>query len=129
MPEVFSQVRESYAAGICEQHQDEGDLGNDLRRMGSGARSTNLRPSTSRRPTAAKKIGVEMSAARAETIPQANIAARMSESAAMSMNSFHTVSPGRRPLRLRVQVVRLGVVPRATSSNDVGSGTRRCRPG
>ena len=36
VPEIISQVGESYAAGVCEQHPDERDLGNDLRRVGSG---------------------------------------------------------------------------------------------
>ena len=34
VPEVFSQLRESYAAGICEQHPNKRDLRNDLRCMG-----------------------------------------------------------------------------------------------
>ena len=59
---------------------------------GSGWRSVSLSPSARMRPIATKKIGVEMTAARAEIIPHANIAARTSESAAMSMPSFHTVS-------------------------------------
>src|SRR6188768_98202 len=57
---------------------------------GSGWRSISLRPSAMRRPMATKKIGVEMTAARAEMTPHANIAARTSDSAAMSMESFHT---------------------------------------
>ena len=31
VPEIFSQVGESYPAGVCEQHPDKRDLGNDLR--------------------------------------------------------------------------------------------------
>jgi hypothetical protein len=46
-----------------------------------------------RRPIATKKIGVEMTAARAEITPHANIAATTSESAAISMGLFHTFSP------------------------------------
>ena len=42
---------------------------------------------------ATKKSGVEMAAARAEITPHANIAARTSDSAAISMPSFHTFSP------------------------------------
>ena len=34
VPEVLSQLRESYAPRICEQHPNKRDLGNDLRRMG-----------------------------------------------------------------------------------------------
>jgi hypothetical protein len=42
---------------------------------------------------ATKKIGVEIAAAFAEMIPHANIAARTSASAAMSMAPFHPFSP------------------------------------
>jgi len=45
------------------------------------------------RPMATKKIGVEIAAAFAEMIPHANIAARTSASAAMSMAPFHPFSP------------------------------------
>jgi hypothetical protein len=43
---------------------------------------------------ATKKMGVEMTAALAEITPHANIAARISNNAAISMVSFHTFSPG-----------------------------------
>ena len=92
MPEIFSEVREPHPARVREQHPDKRDFGDDLRRMRIRLGRTSLRPSASRTPMATKKMGVEMAAARAEMIPHANIAARISESAAMSMASFHPFS-------------------------------------
>jgi hypothetical protein len=77
---------------------------------------------------ATKKIGVEMSAARAEIIPHANIAARTSDSAAMSRGSFHTFSPvvASYPacsMSSASSPAPFGVLERRQTSNDAGRGT------
>jgi hypothetical protein len=76
---------------------------------------------------ATKKIGVEMAVALAEITPQTNIAARISESAAMSMASFHT---GRFPSEFHhlavERVVRRSIAAGPHSHRDDVTGNSRC---